>query len=179
MKIRAFLKGVTQRNLTSPWATISVFLAVIVLSFSCLYLNKKTFNFRNSNIEESYATLKYSVKQGGFSQFQRDKNELKQHLLNILTAPKNDEEEIKASNIALYLFPDILPDTNLEKQAALEYWAPIEAAIERKPRSAESRMLFEELKSNIWNYENPKVTNLGLSVHAQETLNIYFELSSP
>ncbi|MBM4318273.1 MAG: hypothetical protein FJ116_12460 [Deltaproteobacteria bacterium] len=105
--------------------------------------------------------------------------QLKNQIIAILNSPKNEDEETKASNIALYLFPEILPNENFEKQAALELWAPLEAEIEQKPRSAKARMLFEELTSNIWNYENPKITNAGLSIYAAETLKLYHAISSP
>lgn len=169
----------TSSFLASPWTNISLFLVLIVCSLTYLYLSNHSSRFRGQPMEDSYSTLKLSVKNGGLSQFQRDKNELKEHLKIILKSPKNEEEEINAANIALYLFPEILPDTNLEKQFAMNSWASLEAAIEKKPRTAEARMLFEELTSNIWNYENPKLQNIGLSLYASETLSIYHELSSP
>lgn len=169
----------THSFLASPWTTISLFLVLIVSSLGYLYLSNRASRFRGEPLEESYLTLKLSVKKGGLSQFQKDKDELKEHLQSVLKSPKNEEEEINALNIALYLFPEILPDSNLEKQFAMDSWAPLEAAIEKKPRTAEARMLFEELTSNIWNYENPKLKNVGLSLYASETLSIYHELSSP
>lgn len=163
----------------SPWSSITVFLIAIVSLLSYFFISHQETKFHGQPLEQSYSTLRLSVQQGGLIQFQSDKKELKQQILKILQSPQTEEEEINASNIALYLFPELLPDDHLEKRTALDYWAPLEAAIEKKPRTAEARMLFEELKSNIWNYENPKVNNVGLSMHAIETLNIYHELSSP
>jgi hypothetical protein len=163
----------------SPWKTIFLFL---IFSLSTLiYLAFSTANspFNHNSVEQNYSSLRLSVQQGGMAQFHKDKKELKNQIISILNSPKNEDEEAKASSIALYLFPDILPDENFEKQAALEMWAPLEAEIEKKPRSAEARMFFEELTSNIWNYENPKVSNAGLSIYAAETLKLYHAISSP
>lgn len=167
------------RKSLSPWKTISVF-----LTFSFLFLFYLAFTdfkspFKDSSLEENYSSLRLSITQGGLAQFQKDKMQLKNQIIAILNSPKNEDEETKASNIALYLFPEILPNENFEKQAALELWAPLEAEIEQKPRSAKARMLFEELTSNIWNYENPKITNAGLSIYAAETLKLYHAISSP
>ena len=163
----------------SPWVNISAFLLVTTTVLGALYYSKRPTQFRGMAIGESYTTLKLSVKQGGLVQFQKDKGDLRSHIESILQNPKNEEEETDATNVALYLFPDLLPDSHFEKQIALELWAPLESAIEKKPRSSEARVYFEELKSHIWNYENPKLSSVGLSTHALETLSIYHELSSP
>jgi hypothetical protein len=128
---------------------------------------------------DALESLSNSVSGLGIAQFQRSRDELKTQISKILADPKNEEEQSRASSIALYLFPEILPESNFEKDVALELWAPLEQQIEAKPKSPEARMFFEEMKSTLWNYENPKMTDAGLSVNAMRTLNIYHELSSP
>ena len=163
----------------SPNRSIALFLTISLSSLFFIYQLKPTTIFRDAAINDSYQMPMRSLNSGGHVKFQQDKQILKTHISSILKSPKNEDEENHALNIALYLFPEILPDTNFEKEQAIELWASFESAIEKRPRTPEARMLFEEMKSNIWNYENPRVSNVGLSFHAQETLKLYHELSSP
>jgi len=163
----------------SPDSTTHLFVTLIGITLAIFIFSKVNNNKREIALSNSYSTLLKSVSQGGYSQFQADKNDLKQQVITVLNQPKNEEEEAFAAGIALYLFPEVLPDSNFEKETAMEFWAPLEKEIEQRPRTPEARMKFEEMKSNIWSYENPKITSAGLSLQAEETLKIYHELSSP
>lgn len=175
-----FLIGLLfKRFFYNPQNTIFIFLALLGSFFSFLLISQKTSTFSSGELTDSYQTLLSSVNRGGYSQFISDKNELRKQIEKTLSGPENEEQEISASNIALYLFPDLLPESNFEKNTALGLWAPLQAEIERRPKTPEARMLYEKMKSNIWNYENPKVTSAGLSKEASDTLQIYHELSSP
>ncbi len=165
--------------ISTPQGVTILFLFVSAFAFTLLYRSSTLSQFKGQPLSTSYLTLLKSVNEGGYSKFQQDKSELKKYISTILNDPRNEDEETHASNIALYFFPELLSDSNFEKSAALELWAPFEIAIEKSPRTPEARMLFEIMKSNIWNYENPKMKNAGLSPHAQETLKVYHELSSP
>jgi hypothetical protein len=107
------------------------------------------------------------------------KESLRTQLKKSMGTNLSEDEEQFAKNMALYLFPDILPDDEFEKMVALEQWAPLEEAIERKPHTPESRLLFEEMRANIWNFENPGLDSGRISVFAKEVLKIYSDLSSP
>jgi len=163
----------------TPQKTVLIFLSLFS-GCVCVLLSSHHYpEFRSTNTTENYQALLSSVRRGGYSQFINDKKELRKQIEKVLSSPENEEQETLASNIALYLFPDLLPDSNFEKSSALGLWAPLQAEIEKRPKSSEARMLYEQMKSNIWNYENPKVSSMGLSKEAIDTLQIYHELSSP
>lgn len=170
-----YLKGV----LKSPKTTTYVFVGISMVGLVLLAQRVVTNQIKTASLETGYQSLLSSVSDGGIANFQNEKNSLKKLVQQVLKDPKSEEEESFAYGIALFLFPDLLPNSNFEKETALTLWAPLEAKIESKPRSAEARMWFEELKSNIWNYENPKVASVGLSPQAEQTLKIYHQLSSP
>lgn len=178
-------KSRTQNNLiprptlSSPQKTIVLFIFLSGLGLTMLFFFTKSSLDKIDSDSISQSTLLTSLSTGGYSQFHSDKKLLRSKIATILSSPQNDTEETYATNIALYLFPDLLPDSNFEKIVAVEQWAPLESAIEKKPRSQEARLLFDEMKSNIWNYENPKMDRSGLSLYASETLKIYHELSAP
>ncbi len=178
-KSRAQNNLIPRPTLSSPQKTIVLFIFLSGLGLTMLFF------FTNSSLNKidsdsiSQSTLLTSLSTGGYSQFHSDKKILRAKIATMLSSPQNETEETYATNIALYLFPDLLPDSNFEKIVAVEQWAPLESAIEKKPRSQEARLLFDEMKSNIWNYENPKMDRSGLSLYASETLKIYHELSAP
>lgn len=177
-----FQNNLTPRaTLSSPHKTIALFIFLSGVALSMLFFfTNSSFTKNDSDSDSiSYSTLLTSLSTGGFSKFYLDKKILRAKIATMLSAPQNETEENYATNIALYLFPDLLPDSNFEKIVAVEQWAPLESAIEKKPRSQEARLLFDEMKSNIWNYENPKMDRSGLSLYATETLKIYHELSAP
>ncbi|NBX69182.1 MAG: hypothetical protein EBR01_09505 [Proteobacteria bacterium] len=164
---------------TSPGRSISIFLILTLSFLFYIYRFKPKAIFNDTALTDSYQMLMRSISSGGHVKFQENKQALKSRIASVLKNPKNEDEENHAVNIALYLFPEILPDTNFEKELAIELWGTFENAIEKRPRTSEARMKFEEMKSNIWNYENPRLTNVGLSFHAEETLKLYHELSLP
>ena len=131
-------KSRTQNNLiprptlSSPQKTIVLFIFLSGLGLTMLFF------FTNSSLNKidsdsiSQSTLLTSLSTGGYSQFHSDKKLLRSKIATILSSPQNEKEETYATNIALYLFPDLLPDSNFEKIVAVEQWAPLESAIENK-----------------------------------------------
>jgi len=107
-----------------------------------------------------------------------EKEALKAQVQRKLKSPASEEEAQAASNVALYLFPDALPDSNFEKGVALEDWAPLQAEIEKAPGSAQARLKYEEMRANIWNYENPKQDHATISPYAEETLKLFSGLTA-
>jgi hypothetical protein len=151
---------------------VSIFSAVLTF-----YSSRKTIqidtNFR------SFFSLHQVFRQEGLQRFLEEKKILKDRVSKTLLDASSEEEEGIAANVAVYLFPEALPDSNFEKQVALEQWAPFQAAIEGSPHSVESRLWFEEMRANIWNYENASAQLPKLSQFAREVLRIYNELSTP
>ena len=116
-------KSRTQNNLiprptlSSPQKTIVLFIFLSGLGLTMLFF------FTNSSLNKidsdsdsiSYSTLLTSLSTGGYSQFHSDKKLLRSKIATILSSPQNEKEETYATNIALYLFPDLLPDSNLDR----------------------------------------------------------------
>lgn len=115
----------------------------------------------------------------GLLRFQTDKGILRSMVSRALNEKKAEAEENLAQNIAVYLFPELLSDEDFEKMVALDQWKPMQEAIEKSPKSPESRIWFEEMRANIWNYESPDRENPRISDYAKEVLRLYDELSSP
>ncbi len=132
----------------------------------------------NTSINSFY-TLNEVYKAKGIERFQEEKLNLKLTLAETIKNPENADVKRIAEAISVYLFPEILPDTHFEKEAAMTLWIPLFKQIEKKPGTAEARNLYEEAKAEIWNYENPDRKNAKLSETARETLKIYRELSAP
>lgn len=158
---------------------VSTFALVVFISLSSLVYFSSRNEIQIKFAPQTFFKLFTIFQQEGYQRFTEEKRTLKAQVERTLKSPPSEEEEQLASNIALYLFPDALPDTNFEKQVAMEQWAPLEAAIEKAPRTKESRLWFDEMRANIWNYENPKLGYSTISPYAKEVLRIYNELSAP
>lgn len=126
---------------------------------------------------ESLDELATAYRKSGMEQFIGAKRLLgKKVSLNL----RNDEDpkaQMAAMNIAVYLFPELLHDSNLEKQYAEEHIKPLQEKIEAVPGTSEAQTTFEELRNIVWNYENPKQTEQGLSEYAAQMLKVYGALS--
>jgi hypothetical protein len=105
------------------------------------------------------------------------KRELRAEVANALgDAPGTPHKKV-ALSIAVYLFPELLPVEDFERDQAQEYWVPLERAIERDPRTDTSRQWFEELRANLFNYEGVGRGTKALSAYAETTLHLYEALS--
>ena len=124
----------------------------------------------------SFGTLQDDISQGGVAQFQKKKEDLRGEVAENLREVDSPDRD-KAENIAVYLFPDLLEKDDFEKDVALDQWAPHEKKIESNPHSPESRQVFEEMKNNVWNYENPDRETPVVSDYATQVLKIYEALS--
>lgn len=125
----------------------------------------------------SFSTLYEDFEEGGLQKFQERKHDLKREVGKTLASEGDTAEKDRAENIALYLFPDLLSNDDFERDVALEQWYPQQKAIEETPGTTESRRTFEELKNNVWNYENPDRQVPVVSDYAEEVIRIYDVLS--
>ena len=130
-----------------------------------------------SGTVNNFYDLNEIYQQKGINSFINEKENLKDIIKNKINYPENDDIKKIAESIAVYLFPEILPDTHFEKEAAMTLWIPLLRRIEKNPGTREARALYEEAKTEIWNYENPDKKNPKLSDPARETLKIYKGLS--
>jgi hypothetical protein len=115
----------------------------------------------------------------GLAAFIDTKKELAAQIQPLLNSKSMGEELNSTYTIAVYLFPELLPDWNFEKQEALELWAPLQLEIEKKSRSPEARKSFEEMRALFWNYEPASRSHPKLSAYTNEIIRIYDLISSP
>ncbi|MCB0418659.1 MAG: hypothetical protein KDD39_13500, partial [Bdellovibrionales bacterium] len=112
------------------------------------------------------------------ARFAERKNDLRRDISRTLRANKSLEARMIATNISVYLFPDLLPSENFERTVAEDQWLPLQRAIEKAPGTYESRLKFEEMKANIWNYESPDKRAPKLTETAETVLHIYDLMST-
>lgn len=155
------------------------FLVITLSLFSLLVYFGMNRTPRKIPSMENFYTLDTSFLKGGISLYREEKKELKRNVSLLLSLSEENEVTRAAVNVAVYLFPDLLPKDHFEREVALENWFPLEHAIESHPKTDESRRSFEDLKAMIWNYENPSRTLPQLSDGAKQVIKIYDTLSIP
>lgn len=156
-----------------------VFLAVVTLAVAALIYFALQKPEPAGMSQQLLTSLQSVYKQEGIERFIEEKQRLRKSLASSLAGSPHTDEHVEASNIALYLFPDILPSGDFERELGMEDWAPLQSAIEQAPGTADSRQAFEEMRANIWNYESPSRTAPNLSSEAKQVLQIYQSLSAP
>lgn len=170
--------GPTPKRDHSLRIMMAFLLLVTIAITSLFYLSSR------KPIELQHAMTKFSrlhevYQQEGMQKFIEAKEALKQDISHVIDTSEDETVQNDATNVAVYLFPEVLSKNDFERPVALDDWAPLEAAIEKAPKTPQSRVLFEELRANIWNYENPEHTRPNLSATAKEVIRIYEELSAP
>jgi hypothetical protein len=152
-------------------------LAVAVIGAVLIYLADRKEDEFTPDLR-AFGELHSIYRSEGMQRFLTEKARLRTHTSRALSAD-NQTVQADAIGIALYLFPDMLPSDDLERDIAMEEWAPLTTAIERSPGTPESRLWFETLRANIWNYESPSRTTPYVSAHARQAIRIYQTLSAP
>jgi hypothetical protein len=131
-------------------------------------------------IPRGISRLEETFRRDGLKRYLDRKEALRAEVERVLarTSPQ-DPERRAAAQIAVYLFPNLLPETDFERSPSEEIFLPFEHAIENAPGTEQSQRWFEELRANVWNYESPSRTRPALSSAAQQTLRLYRALSDP
>jgi hypothetical protein len=83
----------------------------------------------------------------------------------------------EASQVAVYLFADLLPDSDFEKSESLTLFNPMMEAIETRPRTADAARAFDALNAEIWNYENVSREEPQITPVAEDVLRLFSEMS--
>jgi len=120
---------------------------------------------------DGFARLKTVYEREGSARFLEEKDNLRERVSGALSGERASAHA--ARQIALYLFPDLLEEGDFEAEAAIEIWAPLIRAIERAPRTSESRVTYERLRAEIWNFESPRRDDPQLTRWAEEVLRLY------
>lgn len=174
-KLETSLEAKHQRASSTVWmflGGVATFLTVIYFLASGTLLDLRF-------ASKVFYSLHETAKGASIDKFLEDKRSLQGHVKANLKKSPTSQEASFALNVAVYLFPELLPGSNFEKQIAIEQWGNFQKKIEEKPKSPESRIWFEELRANIWNYENTDRQTPRLSAYAKEAIRIYDALSTP
>jgi hypothetical protein len=83
----------------------------------------------------------------------------------------------EAAQVAVYLFADLLPDSDFEKSESLSLFHPLMEAIETRPRTANAGQVFEALNAEVWNYENVSREEPQITPVAEDVLRLFSEMS--
>ncbi len=129
-------------------------------------------------VQEQFQKLSTTYERGDLRDFLRRKDVLRNEVARTLKVNRSQHAQMIATNISVYLFPELLPDRDFEKHEALSAWLPLQKKIESNPGTQESRIAFEEMKATFWNYESPDRSSPRLSETARQVLEIYDRLSS-
>lgn len=155
---------------------VLILLVVVAIPVMVSYYLRTDFNTNIPISPRSLEQLSLEFKKQGIHSFLHSKKGLKRRVSFQLGNSKDPAAQLAATNIAVYLFPDLLPDDSFEKQFAQESFVPLQNGIEEKPGTQEAQLLFEELRARVWNYENPHNSADGLSEYADQMLKIYGSL---
>lgn len=177
------LRLVTRSHIARPKKqhtyVVAAFLAIFITTLTTIFLLNSKNVGPSMTLHNSFVALRSALTDDGLLKFQRDKGMLRDNVNKALKNSGNDVDNAIANNIAVFMFPELLSDEDFEKSVALDQWKPMQDAIERNPKSPESRVWFDEMRANIWNYESPDRENPKISEYAKEVLRIYDELSAP
>jgi hypothetical protein len=152
-----------------------------LLAILCLNLLYVCSGLTNNTPEATgrFSQLSETYLSRGIEGFLRDKEVARRNVARTLSEETpGSPKAIQATRIAAYMFPEVLPENDFERQIAQQGWRPIELAIEKSPRTPQSKELFEELRSEIWNYEAARGEGTGLSEDARMVIRIYEVLST-
>lgn len=155
--------------------TVALTLLVCFGFLGALFYHRENVSRETSstNHEElSVGELDQAFRKAGIEEFRKEKSRLKSQVSVAMA-----KDASRAEPIAVYLFPELLPNEHFEKSVALEGWIPLQAQIEASPGTAESRASFEEMRAQIWIYENPDSKAPTLSQTAEEVVRLYDDLS--
>ena len=165
---------------TNQHKTLALFLTTVTgLLCALVYLGVRSSRPR-SHLIHQVPDLERIVREEGIDRYFDEKDALRDQIRRILsdTSPGSEEYQ-RAMNLAVYLFPDLVPDNDIEREVALETWKPLQEEIEQNPKTAESRAHFEEMRADIWNYENASKAAPQLSTQAMQVIRLYDVMSTP
>lgn len=162
----------------SDWLGYGFLLVMICLFASLVHVALRRSGPKGFPIQ-AYQQLHSVYRNEGISRFLQEKEHLKASVRLTMEANRDAEAVNEASNIAVFLFPEVLPAEDLEREVAETEWAPLQKEIEGAPGSPQSQEKFEQMRAMIWNYESPSRSMPQLSQYARQAIRIYQDMSAP
>jgi len=162
------------------WREVSLFIAFAIAFMFFLFRHPRDRHQPDFVASSALSQLRSRFLKDGIEGYLEEKRALRTRIENTIKSEDEDSDvAVRATRIATYLFPEVLPDTNFEKPIARDAWQPLEKQIEQEPRSVASRQSFEELRATIWNYESPDRKSPEISEDASQVIRVYDTLSAP
>jgi hypothetical protein len=158
-----------------PFLGIAAVVVAVIVGLASLHQREVT--RQDPGLTTAFTELPGIYQREGMLTFLEAKARLRLKVADALQ-DQDDQVSALADNIAVYLFPDLLPEADFERGPATELWLPIERAIESAPHSPQSRARYQRLEAEIWNYEAADRKIPDLSPVATGVLRIYDALSS-
>lgn len=121
-------------------------------------------------------SLKTAFEQNGIEGYLVAKGQLRAQIRESLKQT-GSVQAMEAAQVAVYLFADLLPDSDFEKSESLSLFHPLMEAIETRPRTADAGQAFESLNAEIWNYENVSREEPQITPVAEDVLRLFSEMS--
>ena len=149
--------------------------SLILLTWLVYLAYNRTESFTSPDAQ-AIIFLEESFQHGGIREFLKQKENLKVSVRHDLKA-KAKSKQMAALNTAVYLFPELLTEGDLEADVGADLWLPMQKKIEEKPKSIESQKYYERMEAQIWNYESPSKENPQLTEQASQVLRIYKSIS--
>jgi hypothetical protein len=139
------------------------------------YFEKHTAHIRMETTPKlaSFTLLDEALLNEGMTAFADKKRELKKEVQKTLGESADENERNRAQSIAVYLFPDLLPYDDFERDVAFELWFEHQQSIEKNPKTEDGRQTFEQMRANIWNYESADKVRPEISDTAEQAIRIY------
>lgn len=169
----------TKREAEPSYRLIFSFLTIAAAVLAAVVYFSPGNPWRWQSLDGTFNSLESLYKSHGMEKFLERKAQLRKAVTATLNQGGKPAEVDLATNIAVYLFPDVLPDGNFEKGPAEQMWGESIRQIEASPHTAESRVLFEALRADIWNYELVDREDPKLSGPAVQVIQIYDAISAP
>ena len=157
---------------------VVVFLLLVALAIGSIFYfsSQKPIEFQLAMMK--FSRLREIYQQEGFQKFLEAKETLKHDISHVIDTSDDEAAQNDATNVAVYLFPE-----SWQRMTSKGRWL-----LTAGPRRSRDREItsdttepcpIEELRANIWNYENPEHSHPNLSATAKEVIRIYEELSAP
>jgi hypothetical protein len=166
-----------KQNTLKEVKVVALLLGLLVLPVLITSYMREEVSVHAPISSESLDELAQAYRKSGIDQFFTVKRVLQKRVSFNLKNDDDSKAQMAAMNIAVYMFPELLHETHLEKKYAEDNFKPLQEKIEALPGTREAQDNFEELRNLVWNYENPKQNEQGLSEYANEMLKVYGALS--
>lgn len=175
----------SKQPLQAFYLIFSLSFLVITGVLATLIINKGGLNLSSSRFWDAQITtsqmnflkLKETLIEKGPLEFFRQKGQLKIQLQKILeNVPEEKAESI--NSIVLYLYPELMSDNDLEKTVAISLFKNVQTDIETEVSRVQKYKRMNDLRANIWNYENPSREEPKITQTAQNVIDLYEVLAS-